>query len=125
MARRVLRYWDPHAERHDVPTYPWGLAPEGLATRDQLVARGLRPRGRHVAQIGWDSRRCPGGRYAYLYRAADARPPQPRSPAQTASLGKAQRARRICPDCGIEREYRIPTSLGCCTDCADGYGVAA
>jgi hypothetical protein len=127
MARRVLRYWDPDAERHDVPTYPWGLVPDGLATRDQLVARGLRPRGRHVAQLMWDSRRSDQPRRAYLYRICDARPPRPRSPGQIASLEAARRRRRVCPECGIERDYYLSTALGVCTPCAypDAVDLAA
>lgn len=122
---RVRRYWDPKGERHDVPTYPWGMALDGLATRDQLLDQGLRPRGGRVAQLGWDSRRSPGGRYAYLYEVAAAEPPKHRSPGQIASLQAALRRRRICPDCGTEREYCISTALMMCTPCADGVAVAA
>lgn len=125
MARRIACYWDPTAERHDVPTYPWGLAPDGLATRTQLVAVGLRPRGRHVAQIRWDSRRSTTPRVAYLWPIETARPPAPRSPAQLASLNAAHRARRTCPACGVVRDYRLSTRLGLCTPCADDFQVAA
>ncbi|MEU2086776.1 RRQRL motif-containing zinc-binding protein [Streptomyces albus] len=125
MARRIVRYWDPAGERHEVPTYPWGLAPAGLATRAQLVAMGLRPRGPHVAQIRWDSRRSTTPRVAYLWPVETARPPAPRSAAQIASLGAALRARRTCPECGAVRDYCLSTRLGICTLCADDVRVAA
>jgi hypothetical protein len=37
--------YDPTGALPGVPTYPWRLAPDGLATRRQLRARGLRPGG--------------------------------------------------------------------------------
>ncbi len=40
------------------------------------------------------------------------------SAAQLAALGRALAARRRCPDCGRDVGYCIPTSLGCCVDCA-------
>jgi len=125
MARRIADLWDPQGERHDVPTYPWGLAPDGLATRDQLRAMGLRPRGGAVAQVMWFSRKSPQPRFARLYEIAKATPPKPRSPGQLASLAAAMRARRTCPECGQIRPYCIPTSLGACAPCADGFTAAA
>jgi hypothetical protein len=125
MARRIVCYWDPTAQRHDVPTYPWGLAPAGLKTRAQLVEMGLRPRGRHVAQIRWDSRRSTTPRVAYLWPVETAQPPADRSPAQLASLGAALRARRTCPECGLVRDYCLSTRLGMCTTCAYGLPAAA
>jgi hypothetical protein len=125
MPRRIVVFFDPQAERHDVPTYPWGMAPEGLATRAQLVAMGLRPRGPHVAQVMWDSRRCRQPRVAYLYEIATARPPLPVTPAKARALEAAMRARRTCPECGVVRPYCLPTSLGTCTPCADGFTTAA
>lgn len=41
--------FDPDGVRFGVPTYPWRLAPQGLATRRQLRALGLRPGGQEVA----------------------------------------------------------------------------
>ena len=125
MARRIADLWDPQGERHDVPTYPWGLAPDGLATRDQLMGMGLKPRGSAVAQVMWFSRKSPRPRFARLYEIAKATPPQPRSPGQIASLAAAMRARRTCPECGEVRPYCIATSLGVCTPCMGGFTAAA
>ncbi|MFF4249488.1 RRQRL motif-containing zinc-binding protein [Streptomyces sp. NPDC001822] len=123
---RLADLWDPAGERHDVPTYPWRMAPEGLATRDQLVAQGLRPRGPAVAQVMWFSKRTPGvPRFARLYPIDRATPPKPRSPGQIASLAAAMQSRRTCPECGEIRTYCLPTSLGICTPCADGFTAAA
>ena len=122
----VARYFDPAGDRYGIPTFPYRLAPAGLATRDQLRERGLRPRGPIVAQLMWDSRKTPGQpRVAYLYDESLARPPAPRSPAQVASLEAAGRARRTCPDCGRTRDYYLSTKLQTCTDCADGLPAAA
>ncbi len=56
-----MRFWDPEGAEYGIPTYPRRLAPEGLATRRQLRARGLRPGGQDVAaQILWYGRRPPG-----------------------------------------------------------------
>lgn len=51
-----------------VPVYPWRLAPEGLATRRQLRALGLRPGGQEVAAQIERPRRRRGPLVAYLYR---------------------------------------------------------
>ncbi|GAB2571947.1 hypothetical protein GCM10027168_00830 [Streptomyces capparidis] len=99
------------------PTYPYRLAPNGLATRRQLRAAGLRPGGHDpVAQIIW--RR--GKRVAYLYDTARALPVRPMTAGRWRALDAAMRARRTCPQCGRDRGYVIPTSLGTCVPCADG-----
>lgn len=99
-----------------IPTYRYRLAPDGLATRRQLRARGLRPGGQDpVGQIVW--RR--GERVAYLYRIDRARPVRPMTPGRARALAAAMRARRVCPECGQDRGYVIPRSLGCCVPCAD------
>ncbi|WP_189037352.1 RRQRL motif-containing zinc-binding protein [Streptomyces daqingensis] len=110
-----------------MPTYPWRFAPEGLATRRQLRARDLRPGGQPVAgQVMWRSRRNRGGvRVAYLYRLERALPVRPMTPGKWAALTKALAARRICPGCGLDRGYTIPTSLGECVTCHDGHALAA
>ncbi|WP_405682875.1 RRQRL motif-containing zinc-binding protein [Streptomyces sp. NBC_01238] len=111
-----------------MPTFPWKLAPAGLLTRDQLVAKGLRPRGPAVAQVMWFSTKTstPGEpRFARLYDASKATPPKPRSPGQVASLAAAMRARRTCPECGETRTYCLSTRLKVCTPCADGFTTAA
>jgi hypothetical protein len=103
-----------------VPTYLYRLAPDGLATRRQLRARGLRPGGQPVAgKLVWRSRKVRGGkRVAYLYRVDRARLVRPMTPAKSAALAKAMLARRTCPDCGRDAGYVIPTSLGTCVPCA-------
>lgn len=124
---RKLRpeFWDPSGERHGgVPTYWWRGAPEGLATRRQLRADGLRPNGQPIAaQILWYRR---GElRAAYLYRVELAAPKRAATPAQLAALDKAMTARRTCPTCRQVRGYCIPLSLGECVDCHDATQGAA
>ncbi|MFF4420490.1 RRQRL motif-containing zinc-binding protein [Streptomyces sp. NPDC001549] len=118
------RFWDPRGERFGIPTYPWNLAPLGLATRRQLREQGLRPGGQDVvAQLMWHSNRyrqpgSPGIRAAYLYDVDRAKPVRPMTPGRVSALAKAMRARRTCPDCQRDAGYVIPTSLGTCTDCS-------
>ncbi|WP_052863584.1 RRQRL motif-containing zinc-binding protein [Streptomyces niger] len=128
-ARRDL--YDPGGERYGIPTYPFRLAPDGLATRRQLRARGLRPGGQEIAaQLLWCSRRyqpkrrC-GLRVAYLYRIDLAKPVRPMTQAKRAALAKANAARRTCPKCGHDGGYTLPTSLGMCVACADAPALAA
>ncbi|PNE41610.1 RRQRL motif-containing zinc-binding protein [Streptomyces noursei] len=119
------RFWDPDGARYGIPTYPYRLAPDGLATRRQLRARGLRPGGQPVAaQILWRSRRR-GIRAAYLYRLDLARPVRPMTPARWAAVGKALAARRRCPTCRRDVGYTLPASLGICLTCADLPVLAA
>lgn len=102
-----------------LPVYPWHLAPEGLATRRQLRAMGLRPGGQSVVAQLQRPRR--GGRpplVGYLYRVDQAKPVRPMTPGRTRALAAALRARRICPQCQQDRGYCIPTSLGACASCA-------
>ncbi|MFB7426848.1 RRQRL motif-containing zinc-binding protein [Streptomyces hydrogenans] len=102
-----------------LPVYRWRLAPEGLATRRQLRAMGLRPGGQDVAAELERPRRRRGPLVAYLYRIDLARPVRPMTPARWAALAAANAARRVCPECGRDAGYRIPTSLGSCVPCAD------
>ncbi|MFF5176971.1 RRQRL motif-containing zinc-binding protein [Micromonospora sp. NPDC000316] len=119
MSRIRAAYWDPDAERYDVPTFWWQGAPDGYATRRQLRAHGLRPGGQPIAaQILW--RGVGGTRTAYLYRLDLARTKRTATPAQRRAISAALRARRICPTCGELRDYYIPRSLGECLDCHDG-----
>jgi hypothetical protein len=98
------------------PVFRFGWAPEGLATRRQLAACGLRPGGAGpVAQIQWRS----GRRWADLYLIERAKPKRPMTPAKAAALAAAMRARRTCPTCGRDAGYCIPLSLGQCLDCHD------
>lgn len=101
------------------PAFRYRLAPAGLATRRQLAACGLRPGGAEpVATLSWGR----DLRFAYLYDITKAKPKRPMTPKKWAALNKAMRARRTCPDCGVEGDYCIPTSLGACLDCV--YGPA-
>lgn len=122
MSRIRVAFYDPTGKRYGTPTYPWCMVPEGLATRRQLAAAGLRPGGQPIAaQILWHSHRYrpPGGiRVAYLYDTAHARPKRKPTPAQQAALARAMSARRTCPRCGLDVGYIPPRRLGCCFDCA-------
>ncbi|MET7966820.1 RRQRL motif-containing zinc-binding protein [Micromonospora sp. NPDC005305] len=107
----------PASTAEQFPTYPYRLAPGGLATRRQLRAAGLRPGGHDpVAQILW--RR--GKRVAYLYRLDLAAPKRTATPAQREAIAKALRARRTCRHCGVVRPYYIPRRTGSCLDCTGG-----
>ncbi|MFE1268503.1 RRQRL motif-containing zinc-binding protein [Streptomyces sp. NPDC058758] len=108
-----------------LPVYRWRLAPEGLATRRQLRAMGLRPGGQDVAAELERPRRRRGPLVAYLYRIDLARPVRPMTPAKQAALAAANAARRVCPECGRDAGYRIPPSLGSCVPCADAPAHAA
>ncbi|WP_093697210.1 RRQRL motif-containing zinc-binding protein [Streptomyces sp. 2231.1] len=101
-----------------VPVYRWRLAPDGLATRRQLRALGLRPGGQDVAAQIEQPRRRRGPLVAYLYAIDQAKPVRPMTPAKWASLAKANAARRICPECRRDAGYVIPPSLGMCSPCA-------
>ncbi|WP_367131415.1 MULTISPECIES: RRQRL motif-containing zinc-binding protein [Streptomyces] len=110
--------YDPTGATHGIPTYPWRLAPDGLATRRQLRARGLRPGGQPIAaQIMWRNR-YRGVRVAYLYWIAAALPVRPMTGPQQVALDRAMTARRTCPQCRQDAGYCIPTSLGTCVTCA-------
>ncbi|MFD5234381.1 RRQRL motif-containing zinc-binding protein [Streptomyces qaidamensis] len=101
-----------------VPSYRWRLAPDGLATRRQLRALGLRPGGQDVAGQLERPRRRREPLVAYLYRIEQAKPVRPMTPAKWAALDKANAARRICPKCRRDAGYVIPPSLGMCATCA-------
>lgn len=45
--------------------------------------------------------------------------------AMWASIWKAVRARRVCPACKTEKDYRIPKRFGVCNDCPGGANEAA
>ncbi|MFJ3831448.1 RRQRL motif-containing zinc-binding protein [Streptomyces sp. NPDC090046] len=109
---------DPAGRVHGLPTFPWRLAPEGLATRRQLRALGLRPGGQDIAGqiLRPRFRRAP--LTAFLYRVDRAKPVRPMTPAKTAALAKANTARRTCPACRTDAGYVIPASLGMCVPCA-------
>ncbi|MEU3690296.1 RRQRL motif-containing zinc-binding protein [Streptomyces narbonensis] len=108
-----------------IPVYRWRLAPEGLATFRQLRALGLRPGCQDVAAQLERPRRRREPLVAFLYRVDLARPVRPMTPARWAALERANAARRICPECGRDAGYRIPSSLGMCVPCADAPRIAA
>ncbi|OEJ98048.1 RRQRL motif-containing zinc-binding protein [Streptomyces thermolilacinus] len=101
-----------------LPVYRWRLAPDGLATRRQLRARGLRPGGQPVAAQLERPRRRRGPLVAYLYRIDLAKPVRPMTPGRAAALQRAMAARRTCPSCRRDAGYCIPPSLGRCVPCA-------
>ncbi|MFJ4440013.1 RRQRL motif-containing zinc-binding protein [Streptomyces sp. NPDC088923] len=102
-----------------VPVYRWKLAPDGLATRRQLRALGLRPGGQPVAAQLERPRRRRGPLVAHLYRLDLARPVRPMTPARRVALDRAMTARRTCPVCGRDAGYVLPVHLGACVPCAD------
>ncbi|MER7056659.1 RRQRL motif-containing zinc-binding protein [Streptomyces sp. NPDC000351] len=101
-----------------IPVYRWRLAPDGLATRRQLRALGLRPGGQDVAAQVERPRRRREPLVAYLYRVEQAKPVRPMTPAKWTALDKANAARRVCPECRRDAGYVIPPTLGMCTPCA-------
>ncbi|MFG3441146.1 RRQRL motif-containing zinc-binding protein [Nonomuraea sp. NPDC047897] len=128
MSRIRAAFWDPAGDRYGIPTYPWKMAPPHLLTLRQLTAEGLRPGGQGVqAQVLWCSRRhgAPGVRAAYLYDVRFALPKRTATARQRAALGKANAARRTCPECLRDVGYVLPRHLGTCLDCADQYAAQA
>ncbi|MFB6853023.1 RRQRL motif-containing zinc-binding protein [Streptomyces sp. NPDC056341] len=101
-----------------LPVYRWRLAPDGLATRRQLRALGLRPGGQDVAAQIERPRRRRGPLIAYLYRIDRAKPVRPMTAGRWAALERANTARRTCPQCRRDAGYVIPPTLGTCTTCA-------
>ncbi|MFJ2774908.1 RRQRL motif-containing zinc-binding protein [Streptomyces sp. NPDC087300] len=112
-----MRFYDPTGARYGTPTYPFRLAPDGLATRRQLRRDGLSPGGQDVAaQLMWSHRRR-GTRVAYLYRIDLARPVRPMTAGMWRAHAAMMRARRTCPACGHDVGYVIRTSIGSCEPC--------
>lgn len=113
---------DPTGEVYGIPTWNWDAAPFGLVTRRQLADLGLCRGGqRPVGQILRARRSRPNDPLqGYLYRLDLAKPKPRRSPAQQASLAKANAARRTCPGCCRDVGYVPPDRLGGqCNDCYD------
>ena len=99
-----------------IPEYKPRTAPDGLATKRQLDAVGLRPGGHDpVAQLVW-----PGGSWAALYDISKAVPKRAMTPGLHRSVDAMLRARRICPGCGEDAGYCISRRLGVCTNCQTG-----
>ncbi|MCX4665111.1 hypothetical protein OG453_00225 [Streptomyces sp. NBC_01381] len=110
--------YDPTGARYGIPTFLWRLAPDGLATRRQLRARGLRPGGQPIAaQVMVQNRRAGGVRVAYLYRIDRAAKVRPMTSRKWGALALAMLARRTCPRCELDVGYCIPRSKGICGLC--------
>ncbi|MDQ0386000.1 hypothetical protein J2S54_002820 [Streptomyces sp. DSM 42143] len=120
MSAAFGKCFDPNGARYGIPTYPWRYAPDGLATRRQLRARGLRPGGQPIAAqtMRISRRRQSGVQVAYLYRVDLAKPVRPMTSRKWGALALAMLARRTCRQCGITYSYCLPTSLGMCLLCA-------
>ncbi|MFF4644702.1 RRQRL motif-containing zinc-binding protein [Streptomyces sp. NPDC001389] len=101
-----------------LPVYRWRLAPDGLATRRQLRAAGLRPGGQGVVAQLERPRRRRGPLVAHLFRVDLAVPVRPMTPAKQEALDRANTARRTCPACRRDAGYVIPARLGMCVPCA-------
>lgn len=131
--RGYTEFNDPQARHHPLPTYPYHLAPKGLATKRQLRKQGLSPRGEIQAQIVWwhgGSRNRNGRlgrvrRTAYLYKIADAVPVREMTGPMWVSHHAMMAARMTCPTCNNIKPYCIPRSLGECNDCHDRARSAA
>ncbi|MFD6826952.1 RRQRL motif-containing zinc-binding protein [Streptomyces sp. NPDC060085] len=105
--------------------YDWGTAPEGLATRRQLRAKGLRPAGQ--TPIVLRCRKCRNHpervctRPTFLYRIDRALPVRPMTLAMERALDRAMEARQRCPKCRRRYHHDIPLRrLGSCLECYDG-----
>ena len=114
---------DPTGQLYGLPTYPWQAAPEGMATRRQLAARGLRPGGQSpAAQVIRPRRRRPNEPLvAYLYRVDLAAPKRPFTAAKRRAVLTAARSRQVCAGpCGRrDLGYIPPAYTGrSCWDCA-------
>jgi hypothetical protein len=120
------RCFDPTGARYGVPTYPWRYAPdEGLATRRQLRALGLRPGGQPIAaQVMRINRRTGTDRVAYLYRIDLAKPVRPMTSRKWGALALAMLARRTCPNCQITYSYCISRRYGMCGLCIDATNTS-
>ncbi|MFC5213909.1 RRQRL motif-containing zinc-binding protein [Streptomyces coerulescens] len=117
--------FDPSGALYGVPTYPWRLAPDGLATRRQLRAEGLRPGGQPIAaQAMRINRRTGTPRVAYLYRIDRAKPVRPMTSRKWGALALAMLARRTCPACRVDVGYCIPRSHGICGMCLAAQDTA-
>ncbi|MCX5332109.1 RRQRL motif-containing zinc-binding protein [Streptomyces sp. NBC_00140] len=125
MSTAYAKCYDPTGVRHGIPTFPWRMAPDGLATRRQLRAQGLRPGGQHVVAQVLRYTRHGHPRVAYLYRVAAAKPVRPMTSRKWGALALAMLARQTCPACGLTYSYCIPRSLGICILCAHPNTPAA
>ncbi|MYT20018.1 hypothetical protein GTW69_30405 [Streptomyces sp. SID7760] len=118
MALTLSQCMDPTGATYGIPTFPWRYAPEGLATRRQLRATGLRPGGQSIAGQLLRPRFRREPLVAYLYRIDRAKPVLPMTSRKWGALALAMLARRTCPTCRTDAGYVIPSSLGMCVPCA-------
>ena len=119
MPRTSERFLDPEGKKFGIPTFPWQMAPEGLATRRQLTNARLRPGGAPVvAQIMWDRGGDEVG-VAYLYELAAAVPKRPYTDGLARSVAAMLVARSTCAACGTVYDYCLPKSRDCWR-CQDG-----
>lgn len=106
---------------HGLPSFRFGQAPSGLATRRQLREQGLCPGGQDIcAQLVWDG----GRQWAGLYRLDLARPKRRPSLPQRSALERAMAARRRCRECGTDAGYCLPRTTRLCWPCeqaAEGH----
>lgn len=121
-----IELWDGRVELgfydHGLPSFSFGHAPAGLATRRQLRAVGLCPGGQDLAaQIVWDG----GRQWAGLYRLDTARPKRIPSSSQRSALARAMAARRRCVRCGVDAGHCLPRTTRTCWPCDDSEFAAA
>ncbi|KAA8884260.1 hypothetical protein F3087_34110 [Nocardia colli] len=100
----MSRFLDPDGERHGLPTWPWGLAPQHLRTRRQLAREGQRPGGEYEAQVLRARGGSRGPLKAYLYDADSAVPKRVPTDAQLEALQLArwERSATACERRGID-----------------------
>ncbi|MGW6684999.1 RRQRL motif-containing zinc-binding protein [[Kitasatospora] papulosa] len=109
-----------------IDTFDWQASPDGLATRRQLRALGLRPGGHDpVAQLRCRACRTKPARtctrMAYLYRIDLALPVRPMTLAKEAALDRAMAKRSTCPKCHRRFHHCLPLrTIGSCLECYDG-----
>jgi hypothetical protein len=122
--------YDPDGRYHGLPSYPWGGAPEGLATYRQLAALGLRPGGQNpVAQIlrprrGRRSRQGP--LVGYLYSVDSAKPKRRVTEAMRRAALVAAASKRWCGSCQRDPGYIPPARTGRrCWDCVEAAELVA
>ncbi|MFD8347049.1 RRQRL motif-containing zinc-binding protein [[Kitasatospora] papulosa] len=119
---------DPYATTRSltIETFDWQASPDGLATRRQLRALGLRPGGHDpVAQLRCRACRTKPARtctrMAYLYRIDLALPVRPMTLAKEAALDRAMAKRSTCPKCRRRFHHCLPLrTIGSCLECHDG-----
>jgi hypothetical protein len=115
---------DPTGERYGLPTYHWKHAPDGLLTRRQLAAKGLRKGGQEIAaqMLRARKRRPTEPLIAYLYREDLAKPQFTKSPAKQAAVWTAAHSRYKCDGPCHRRwpELDYIPRFGLCEECRDG-----